>query len=218
MKKAYFFLSILFPFLFLEKTTAQWSVTPSIGVNNAILVFDKSPYLTSMYREDPFRNINLGFAGVSAKYNFTKRIALELNTQFSQKGYEFENHIPIVLRVKVIYFDIMPTVEFSPFPFLSFYSGVNIGMKQNSYFAIDSKRWRSSVINKNRFSNTDFGGLIGLRLKYKKFQLGFHANRSFLPVTTFDFSDDNGQLIKDLKQYHKVFQLSLGYTINWKDI
>ena len=218
MKKSKFFFLFLLTFLFLEKITAQWSVTPSIGVNNARLVFDKSSYIDSKQRIYPFRTLNLVVLGVSAKYNFTKRIAAELGVQFSQKGYEFENHIPIVLRVKVVYFDIMPTVEFSPFSFLSFYAGVNIGAKQNAYAAIFNKVWRNSIVTKNRFSNTDFGGLIGLRLKYKKVQLGFHANRSFLPVTTFDFSDDNGYLVKDLKQYHKVFQLSLGYTINWKDI
>ena len=218
MKKAYFFLSLLFPFLFLEKITAQWSVTPSIGVNNAILVFDKSPHLTSKYREDPFRNINLGFAGVSTKYNFNKRIAAELGVQFSQKGYAFQNLIPYISRVKVTYFDVMPIVEISPFSFLSFFTGVNIGIKQGTYFAFDNRVWKIPIVSMSDFKNTDFGGLIGFRLKYKKIQLGFHANRSFLPVTTFDFSDDNGYLVKDLKQYHKVFQLSLGYTINWKDI
>ena len=218
MKSTKVIFILLLSFLFLQKINAQWSVTPSIGVNNARLVFDKSPYSNSKYLVNPFRAFNLGIIGVSAKYNFTKRIAVELNTQFSQKGFEFQKIVPIISRVKVIYYDLSPMIEFLPFQFMSFYTGVNVGIKQGTYFAFKGKKWENTTATKNQFSNTDFGGLIGLRLKYKKFQLGFHANRSFLPVTTFDFSDDHGQLVKDLKQYHKVFQLSLGYIINWKEI
>ena len=214
MKKLQFLFLFLLTFFFLEKTNAQWSVTPSIGVNNAkIINNDKSP-------KHPLdldkHSANYIMGGVTAKYNFTKKYAAELGIQFSQKGQQASNK-DLILRYKVQYYELMPVFEYSPFSFLSFYSGLNIGVKGDEFFSSDNKNWQQFPKTGSWLHPIDFGGLIGARLKYKKIQLGIHANRSLIPISKEMRTNSNGEQIGNLKSFHRVFQLSLGYIIDFKD-
>ena len=214
MKKLQFFFLFLLSFLFLQKINGQWSVTPSLGVNNAkIINNDKSP-------KHPLdldaNSANYIMGGVTAKYNFTKKYAAELGVQFSQKGQQVGND-DFGFRYKVQYYELMPVFEYSPFSFLSFYSGLNIGVKGDEFFSSDNKNWQQLPKTGSWLHPIDFGGLIGARLKYRKIQLGIHANRSIIPISKYMQTNDNGEYIGDIKEFHRVFQLSLGYIIDFKD-
>ena len=182
MKKSQFFFLLLLTFLFLEKINGQWSVTPSIGVNNAkIINNDKSP-------KHPLdldaHSANYIMGGVTAKYNFTKKYAAEFGVQFSQKGYQSTGPIDGKNnKLKIQYYELMPAFEYSPFSFLSFYTGLNIGIRSKELFSNDFEKYKPLLINAfgvNYTNPVDFGGLIGARLKYKKIQLGIHVSRSLL--------------------------------------
>ena len=220
MKKLQFLFLFLLTFLFLQKTNAQWSVTPSLGVNNANIVYGKTNFDKSLYNFRPRNAVNYLMGGVTAKYNFTKKYAAEFGVQFSQKGYQGTGFIDGKnTKLKIQYYELMPAFEYSPFSFLSFYTGLNIGIKSKELSSIDSEPYKPLFINTIGVfiaNPIDFGGLIGARLKYKKIQLGIHANRSLIPTSKYTQTDNNGEIIGDVKEFHRVFQLSLGYQINVK--
>ena len=214
MKKSQFLFLFFLTFLFLQNANAQWSVTPSIGVNNArIINNDKSP-------KHPLdldkHSANYIMGGVTAKYNFTKKYAAELGVQFSQKGQQVGNE-DLGFRYRVQYYEFVPVFEYSPLSYLSFYSGLNIGVKGDEFFSSDNKNWQQFPKTGSWLHPIDFGGLIGARLKYRKIQLGIHANRSIIPISKYMQTNDNGEYIGDIKEFHRVFQLSLGYIIDFKD-
>ena len=221
MKKLQFFFLFLLTFLFLQKTNAQWSVTPSLGMNNANVVYGKITLDKSLYQIFPRNQVNYLMGGVTAKYNFTKKYAAELGVQFSQKGFQSTGPIDGKNnKLKIQYYELMPAFEYSPFSFLSFYTGLNIGIRSKELFSNDFEKYKPLLINAfgvNYTNPVDFGGLIGARLKYKKIQLGIHVSRSLLPISKYMQTNDNGEYIGDIKEFHRVFQLSLGYIIDFKD-
>ena len=205
MKKAYFFLSILFPFLFLEKTTAQWSVTPSIGVNNARIDFVKFP--------KKVKSINFEVFSLSTKYNFTKKVAFELAFQLSGKGFA---SVDTLNGMKVHYADYLPTLEYQISPNFSVFGGINIGHTAVEYFARDNKSWQSIPIRYPKVNKFDYGWLLGIRAKYKNIQISLHSNRSFISAIDLErLSRNRFQIAEGAKALHQVFQLTLGYQLNF---
>ena len=221
MKELQFFFLFLLTFFFLQKTNAQWSVTPSLGVNNANIVYGKTNFDKSLYNFRPRNAVNYLMGGVAAKYNFTKKYAAEFGVQFSQKGFQGTGSIDGKNnKLKIQYYEFMPAFEYSPFSFLSFYTGLNIGIRVKELSSNDFEPYKSlstNTIGVFVAKPIDFGGLIGARLKYKKIQLAIHANRSLIPTSKYTQTNNNGEIIGDVKEFHRVFQLSLGYVIDFKN-
>ena len=204
MKKLQFLFLFLLTFLFLQDANAQWSVTPSIGVNNA-----KSTFISCK----PISRINYFMIGIAPKYKFDKKNAAELGIQFSQKGFGAGIIIP---AAKIQYLDLLPTFEYNLLRNLSLYSGLNVGFRLSELYASDNKNWKKNRTVENVYRSVDLGAIIGFRVKYKNYQLGFHFNQGLMNASTIQYNDANGNVLNQEKEFHQNFQLSLGYQINVK--
>ena len=199
MKKSQILIFSFLSLLFIQKTNAQWSITPNIGVNNARIIIPRSPYKTDI------EAANFVAVGIAPRYRFSKRIAVETNFQYSEKGEK---------RIKASYIDIIPTLEYSPLPYLSIYSGVSIGRKLFERISYDNKTWEKHRLGRSLYGNYNIGALLGVRAKYKNLQLSFHADRGLNPQSKITFTNDNGDVTNVLKEYLLVYQLTLGYSIS----
>lgn len=213
MKKSYTFLSLLFSFLFLEKINAQWSVTPSIGVNYCTITHKKTQFKD--YEARKYQNIVLSTFGLTLKKSYPKEhFAIELSNNFSQKGYKLNS----INLHKVRYIDVVPAVTIFLPLHLNLYVGANVGRRIDELFSTDdAKSWNRVFPGTSLFRKFDFGGIIGIQTAYKNVQFGIFANRSLLPTGQYRY-ENSSSATTYINQYHQGFQFRLGYIFALKDI
>ena len=205
MKKLQFFFLFVLSFFFLQNANAQWSLTPSIGVNNARIDFVKFP--------KKVKSINFEVFSLSTKYNFTKKVAFELAFQYSNKGFASADTSK---GMKILYWDYVPSIEYAIRPYLSIIGGINIGLRADEYNAYDNKSWKSAPARYSSLNSFDYGWLLGIRAKYKNIQLSLHSNRSLKSTLELAYLSRNRfQIAEGAKALHQVFQLTLGYQLNF---
>ncbi len=205
-KNSFIFLTIL-SFFFVHETQAQWSFTPQIGINRS-----KTDYSNSKF-DNTFAFLSTPVLGLTTQYKFSKKWATELGIQYSSRGNKLKD---LKDAMKVQYFDFLPTIVFSTNSFFSFYSGLNIGISKGSFFRTNDV-WRKSEFVTSANSKVDIGALLGIRFKIEDITLGVHYNHSLLPFGQTYFTDDAGDVEYVSKEYHQLFQLTLGYQINLKN-
>ena len=186
MKKSLLLFLCFFALFFTGKINAQWSIVPNIGVNNTRIT-----YYYNNFNKTNLEAANFLVYGIAAHYSFGKKIAFETNAQSSTKGNTL---------IRTSYLDVIQCAEYTLIPNLSFYSGVIFGfnMKEQRY---DGQKWINLPPGFGSFNEFCISGLLGVRAKYDKVQLSFHADRSITDFSIF-------------KNLHLVYQLTLGYKIN----
>ncbi len=150
MKKPKQLFFILISTFFIGKINAQWSITPNIGINNTRIIVSKSPI--------DLKNTVANFVafGVAPRYRLNKKFAIEANIQYSEKG---------ISQSKLTFIDVIPTFEYSPLPYLSFYSGVNVGAKIKGRFLLVDGTWGKSDFIYSLYDKYNVGAILGLRAK-----------------------------------------------------
>lgn len=150
--------------------------------------------------------------GVFYRGELGKKWALLPEVQYSSKGFSFDNGVTDEFsRLKVIYLDLLPQVEFRPANFLGIIAGVNLGYKLNEKLKSPGEDWADPF---SEFKNDlDFGALFGLRFNFNRVNLKIHYNHGILNSADSVFTDANGTLLGSLTQYNQNLQLSAGYLL-----
>jgi hypothetical protein len=221
MKKIYF----LVPFLIfcIEKSTAQTQVFIQTGLNATNTIMQNianDQYLVSKSEFVVTPNF-----GVDVHLPVYKKIRLNIAAQYSTKGLATFNdgggcgNSPIFYG-KTTYIDILPRLSLPIYKKVALLGGVNLGVKiKEKYLQSDEfiggsaeKTPTSVVFNAN--NRYDFGGLIGFQVKFQRFNVQAHYNRSFYSVMSEEFVQQHFLFGEPKFQtYNQTFQIALSYYL-----
>ncbi len=206
MKKIHSFSIVVAIFLSFYKLDAQSGFGVSAGINystvknSGVLIFgDVGPEAGPVI-------------GVFYQGRLGNKWAILPEIQYSAKGFTFDNGVTDEYsRLKVIYLDLLPQVEFRPANFLGITVGVNLGYKLNEKLKSPGEDWADPF---SEFKNDlDFGALLGLRLNFDRLNLKIHYNHGISNSSVSVFTDANGTPIASITQYNRNLQLTVGYLL-----
>lgn len=135
MRKSILF-SILLSFLTISTSFGQFGFDVSAGINNSKVKLEGFELRSTDSR-------NGYFVGLAPNYKFGSRFKVLVDLQLSQKGFQEVILNSVTVENRIIYFDIIPEVEFKMFNFLSIGTGVNYGIKTKLEFKDDIMGWQS---------------------------------------------------------------------------
>ncbi|MBK7795414.1 MAG: outer membrane beta-barrel protein [Saprospiraceae bacterium] len=155
------------------------------------------------------------FIGIAPSYQINKKIQLQVDFQYSLKGYDtgIDNN-PIPSRNRYGYLDIIPEVEFDLLRYLVLGIGLNYGIKVNEQVKINNGDWSDPIVESIR--STDFGLVCKLETNYKNLFALARYNIGLINVSEFVFTDDNGQVNDNAKQFIRNLQIGIGYKLKFK--
>jgi hypothetical protein len=219
MKKIYFIL-LLFIFCF-EKNTAQTKVFVQTGLNvtNTIMQYSVSE---SHFKSDFAVTTNFG---ADVHLPIYKKMALNVAAQYATKGFvTFMDGggcgSSPTFYGKTAYIDILPRLAFPIYKKIELLGGVNFGIKvkekylQSNEFSGGSAEKIPTLTSFNANNRYDFGGLLGFRVAFQRFNIQAHYNRSFYSVMSKEFVKRHFLFGEPkIQTYNQTFQLSLAYYL-----
>jgi len=157
------------------------------------------------------------FIGIAPSFQINKKIQLQVDFLYSLKGYDtgIDNN-PIPSRNRYGYLDIIPEVEFDLLRYLVLGIGLNYGIKVNEQVKINNGDWSEPIAESIR--STDFGLVCKLETNYKSFFAFARYNIGLINVTEFVFTDENGQVNDNAKQFNRNLQIGIGYKLKFKKV
>lgn len=189
-------------------TFAQLTFSPVLAANYSKAKVNKDDFRTSR----TFRYT----LGVQPVYHFSEKTAIGLGIQLTTKGYKDGAGVySLGEESQFQYLEANPFFEYRPFKFLGIIAGGNIGFL-NSIQSKYGGKWQKPVNNPIFFEkwNVELNG--GLRYYCGEAFVSFLFSQSILPILELYFSDENGNPISSLKQYHQSLSLGIGYNFHLK--
>ena len=197
-------LTILMTLLLTESLLCQFNLNVSSGVN-----------ISNIKASDNLSNDSqsrLGyFLEFAPSYRINDRVQLLLNLQYSQKGYKSVEVPSVVSQRRIIYFDIIPELEYQVIDFLSLGLGINYGFRLDEQFKIDDGDWQDPTFA--RIIESDDFGLVG-KVKFSLKQLYVFAryNLGLKSIATFTVTDLNGDHAGEGNWKNRNLQIGVGYA------
>lgn len=205
MKKTVFFslLSFLSGSLF-----AQFTISPVVAAN-----FSKISVNNKDFKTSPVLRYTLG---VQPVYHFSEKTAVGLGVQLTTKGFKDGPGVySLDEESKFQYVEVNPFFEYRPLKFLGVIAGGNIG-HLNSYEFKYGGVWQKAKHDLIAHKKWDVEFAGGLKYYLGDAFVSLLFSQSILPILELDFTDENGNPISALKEYHQSLSLGLGYNFHLK--
>jgi len=197
----YFFCSILIIFS-ISSAMSQLAFYPSVGVN----------YSKTFASSESNERLAGYYGGVHAQAGLSDNWMINIEGQFSQKGYDNrdDDNQMGVEAAKYNYVDLLAGLEYKFFSIIGFGLGTNIALKTSE------KQYYSDVWHANSISEInpmDLGYYSAVSLYFSKFRFHIHFNNSLIPIDEIFVTDNNGSVTETLKFKNANIQLGIGYKI-----
>ena len=199
MKKA-ILLSFLFVMAISHSVYGQVKLDISTGINISNAEFKNSDLFSF-----PTDSRTGFFLGVSPSFPLNEKVNLNVDFQFSQKGFD---------GLDYSYLDIIPEIEFKVLPFLKLGVGLNYGIKVINEFR--GLNLNGMAVDFDFIDSTDFGLTGKIKANYKKWFVFLRYNYGLKNILAEDFTDENGDPIEGIKLINKNFQIGVGNTFDLK--
>ena len=186
--------------------SAQFELNISTGLNNSNVKFENLENVITDGKWD-------FFIGIGPSFRLTDKIRIQIDAQYSLKGYE-EEHVN-TLSTRFAYLDLIPEMEYEVLDFLALSLGVNYGISLNQQSKLGNDDWGDIPVE--IVKSTDFGVVGALKLKYNKLFGFVRYNVGLKNVTDLSFTSRNGDVIDDVKQMNRNLQLGIGYQLGFNN-
>lgn len=206
MKKLAFFLA--FAFLSL-RSFGQFTISPILSLNLSKI---KSTNSVLDYASPVLRYA----LGVQPVYHFNDKMAVGIGLQVTTKGAKDgpgKPNLGVVYSFQ--YLEASPFFEYRPFKFLAITSGSNIGYF-NSLESLYGGHWHKVGNQKLAYKKWNTELSLGLRYNHKGAFVSLQLSQSILPIVEINFTDENGNQLSSLKEYHQSLSLGVGYNFHIK--
>lgn len=150
------------------------------------------------------------FVAVEPSFRLTRRITLGADIQYSRKGFDFKNiGSSEKISYDIDYVDIIPQLELRVFRNLALGLGASYGVKINENYDKQSLKEQFQTVSKQ-----DFGVIGKLKYSIKNFFAVASYNFGVSNISRVQYTNSDGEFIKDTDMYNRNFQLGVGYKIN----
>lgn len=132
--------------------------------------------------------------------------------QYASKGFSFfDDFSGSWVKIRILYLDFLPQMEFRPIPKIGVSAGMNIGRRLYEKIKGPDGEWREPIF---RFAkDLDIGALAGIRFYLDRLNVGFHYNHGLTNSNDIIFTDINGNPLSSVKQKKQVLQMKVGYLL-----
>ena len=197
---------VLFTFLFICSVTAQFSISVSSGSNLSSASF------SNIDQVDPEILPGL-FIGITPAYDLNDKIAISVGVQYSQKGMKLSNSgVEVGSEFRYSYIDFLPEINYWIHQNITFGLGFNYGVNTEEKQKLGSEDWFSTE-EFDAIKGTDFGLTAKLAGYYHNFFAFMRYNLGLTNISNVNFTDMDGMVIDDAKQFNRNIQMGLGYRI-----
>jgi hypothetical protein len=156
-------------------------------------------------------------AALGAKKYLTEQFGIGLEAQFAQRGFsQTATGTPVASGFRASYLDLIPQVEFRPWPFLGLVAGGLLGFRVEEAYRTAEDNWESYTNLANlgvRTRGEDAAILLGLRGYWKQFFFSANYLHGLIAVESFTVTDANGEDIGQVEGRHRGVRLCIGYQL-----
>ncbi|MCC6726253.1 MAG: outer membrane beta-barrel protein [Saprospiraceae bacterium] len=187
---------------------AQWSIAPTAGYSLS----------TSKINYDYFFDYKYAprfFAGLQSQYSFSEKFMVGLGLQYTAKGFRTRGTAGGILEWKLDYLEAIPSFEYKPFDFMGIVLGPSIGYLMDVDYKEAGDKWTDPF--GDTYKGMELGAMAGLKFYWQDLYLNLTFNRSLSNITNIKFTDENGNTIKNGKEFNQSFRLGLGYNFQLKE-
>jgi len=198
------FLFILFLILVsINNSLAQFSMSAEAGINRSALVFSVKGL------EDFWVN---PFLGVQTHFKQNEKLQFNIATSLSARGYSEYRFLSLAYRYKLVYLDVIPSIEYKPINWLGIGLGFYGSAKLFEGYRTRSIPWEFQD-NRKIFKRIDAGIYPFLRGYYKKLFLQIGCQQGLVKILDMHLKDLNGESLGTLEARNWSYTLSLGYLL-----
>jgi hypothetical protein len=195
-------LTFIFAVLSLGSAFGQLGLDISAGINNSSVEFKNLAIKSSDAR-------NGYFVGLAPTYKIGKRFKVLVDLQYSQKGFQETILNTVEIQNRIIYFDIIPEVEFKMFNFLSIGTGVNYGIKTKLEFKDDITDWQNGN-GVDFLKSYDFGLTGKIKVSFSKLFAFARYNHGLSNIDALKYILPSGEELTGNKTLNRNLQLGVG--------
>ncbi len=208
MKKMILFcLMALFSY---QSLSAQFGLDVSTGINVHFHSYENLNIAHETDRSSGF------YFGVRPKYRFNENLNVGLAVQYSPKGGAFNTPVLEAQTIyKIEYLDFIPSMEYRLLPFFSVGTGLNVGFRLNEKFKTGVNDW-DDIEGAEITKSMDVGLVGNVKFNIKNVFLRLSYNHGLTNINDLEFTDVNGEVMEDVEQYNRNFQVGLGYTFDFQ--
>lgn len=205
MKKATTIMFVL-SLVMAKSAFGQFSLNFTSGINHSTCKFEKLAV--------PAKGLFGYFFGFAPNYQIAKKVQLQIDFQYSLKGFNIENTSNSFISGFIYrYLDVISEVEYQVYNFLALGIGTNYGLKLQEQFKVGDGDW-SSRGGPESSKSTDFGLTGKLKINHKNLFGFIRYNMGLRDINNVRTVDLNGQEIEGVKQFNRNLQFGLGYKLN----
>ncbi len=204
MKKVAFFFICL---AFAVSAKAQFMLSPIAGLNFSNMTASSNAYYKTY-------TVLRYYLGVQPSYDINEKFNVGAGVQFATKGYRWgDMGAKSETELRNGYLEFAPFAMYKPMKIIGIYAGASLGYQVDEKVKNDGK-WSSPFFD---FSEKyDFGGVVGIKLFAKNIFVNLGLYRSLVPISELNLTDENGNILENVKQFNQVLSLGLGYNFHLK--
>ena len=187
--------------------SAQFTLGAGGGLNVSTLVGDNS----ALDRKTSF------YLGVTPRYQFTKRLALLADIEYSVKGYHWDAFNQSRIKNRFNFLDISPELEVRIFRDVALGFGFYTGVKISDQIKVGDDSWTNNSSNSK--TDFDYGLVASLRIKVEEVAITLSFQRGFQALAEV-YAFPNPAYLPPIRlpnQYNQTLQIGLGYYFKFKN-
>lgn len=198
-------LTVLFAFGIIQLSFGQPSLNLTSGINYSTYTFENF----ELIKPEP----SLGyFIGVAPNMRLTKSLGIQVDFQYSLKGYNFSAGNNTVQN-KYAYLEIIPELEWYLHRFVALGIGVNYGTKVSERIKLSNTDWTKPVTN--IANSNDLGLTAKLKLDFNKIFAFVRYYHGMKNISSLDYIDSKGKTVDDAKLLNRNLQIGVGYKLDF---
>ncbi|MCF8245239.1 MAG: PorT family protein [Saprospiraceae bacterium] len=204
MKKlAFFFFCLVFAF----SAKAQFMLSPIAGLNFSNMTASSNAFYKTY-------TVLRYYIGVQPSYDINEKFNVGAGVQFATKGYRWGDiGSTSETELRIGYLEFTPYAMYKPVKIIGIYAGASLGYQLDEKIKNGGK-WRSPFFD---FSEKyDFGGVVGIKLFAKNIFVNLGLFRSLVPINEINLTDENGEILENVKQFNQLFSIGVGYNFHLK--
>lgn len=196
-------LPILLLLLFTLPAFTQWQLAPVVGLN-----ISKARTTTDVLEGVTHHYTNGLMIGLNAKYLFGKRINAQVETAYSQKGFEAlpDDH-PSRIKFQLNYFDLVLLGEYAFNDIVALNLGGNFGLK------VGDNLTNKDGANYNPPRGKDIGITGGLKFYIGQLFIRTSYQHGLNALEKYYETNENGVFLRYGKLANQTFQVAVGYYL-----
>jgi len=155
------------------------------------------------------------FVGISPRYSINKKISINLDINYSTKGYQIgTGGNNDVSKFRYTYLILAPQFEYKLFQIFGVGAGLYTGIKIDEEQKTPGNNWNSTK-EFDIIKSIDYGIILSIKAYYKNLYIKFAYDYGLQDIMNLNFTDQNGQPI-EIKNYNRSVQIGIGYLFNFR--